>query len=66
MDVSKNMNKILTVNINDFDCSVEAGVTRKQLNNHLKSTGLWFPIDPGGFFYLIFLSKLKIDNVIKL
>ncbi len=52
MDVSKNMNKILTVNINDFDCSVEAGVTRKQLNNHLKSTGLWFPIDPGGFFFI--------------
>jgi D-lactate dehydrogenase (cytochrome) len=42
------MNKILAVNVDDFDCWVEAGVTRKQLNNHLKDTGLWFPIDPGG------------------
>lgn len=48
MDVSKYMNKILAVNVDDFDCWVEAGVTRKQLNNHLKDTGLWFPIDPGG------------------
>ena len=52
IDVSKHMNKILQVNVNDFDCKVEAGVTRKQLNNHLKSTGLWFPIDPGGILIL--------------
>lgn len=47
MDVSKFMNKVLSVNVEDFDCKVQAGVTRKQLNNHLKDTGLWFPIDPG-------------------
>ncbi len=47
VDVSRYMNKILSVNVDDFDCQVEAGVTRKQLNNHLKDTGCWFPIDPG-------------------
>ena len=41
------MNKVLKVNSDDFDCSVEAGVTRIQLNTYLKDTGLWFPIDPG-------------------
>jgi D-lactate dehydrogenase (cytochrome) len=41
------MNKVLSVNVDDFDCQVEAGVTRKQLNNHLKGSGCWFPIDPG-------------------
>jgi hypothetical protein len=41
------MTKILAVNSDDFDCSVEAGVTRVQLNNHLKDTGLWFPVDHG-------------------
>lgn len=47
MDTSKYMNNVLSVNIEDFDCLVEAGVTRKQLNNHIKDTGYWFPIDPG-------------------
>jgi D-lactate dehydrogenase (cytochrome) len=47
IDVSKHMNAILRANIDDFDCQVEAGVTRKQLNNHLKDSGCWFPIDPG-------------------
>jgi D-lactate dehydrogenase (cytochrome) len=41
------MNKILSVNSDDFDCCVEAGATRIQLNNYLKETGLWFPVDPG-------------------
>ena len=41
------MNKILAVNADDFDCCVESGVTRIQLNSYLKETGLWFPIDPG-------------------
>ena len=38
------LNKILTVNNEDFDCRVEAFVTRKQLNEHLKDLGIFFPI----------------------
>ena len=41
------MNKILSLNALDFDCRVEACVTRKQLNDELKDKGLFFPIDPG-------------------
>lgn len=47
IDVSKYMTKIIEVNSDDFDCTVEAGVTRVQLNTDLRETGLWFPIDPG-------------------
>jgi D-lactate dehydrogenase (cytochrome) len=45
--VSKYMKNIIEVNTDDFDCTVEAGVTRIQLNTDLRETGLWFPIDPG-------------------
>jgi D-lactate dehydrogenase (cytochrome) len=41
------MNRVLRLSVEDLDVSVEAGITRKQLDKHLQSTGLWFPLDPG-------------------
>lgn len=41
------LKKIIAVNAEDLDCVVEPGVTRKELNDYLKSYGLFFPIDPG-------------------
>ena len=41
------MNKILNVNAADFDCRVQANVTREQLNDYLREDGVFFPIDPG-------------------
>lgn len=41
------MNRIIAIHAEDGDATVEAGVTRKQLNDALKGTGLFFPIDPG-------------------
>ena len=46
IDVSR-MNKVLSVNPEDLTVTVQPGVTRKQLNEEFKSTGLFFPIDPG-------------------
>lgn len=46
IDLSQ-MNAVLAVHADDLDCTVEAGVTRNQLNTYLRDTGLFFPIDPG-------------------
>jgi D-lactate dehydrogenase (cytochrome) len=46
IDVGR-MNKVLSINAEDLTVTVQAGVCRKALNEEIKSTGLFFPIDPG-------------------
>lgn len=43
----RNMDQVLDLHPEDFDVTVEPGVTRKALNSYLRDTGLWFPVDPG-------------------
>jgi D-lactate dehydrogenase (cytochrome) len=43
----RDMNKVLAVHAEDLDCVIEPGITRKALNDYLRSSGVFFPIDPG-------------------
>jgi D-lactate dehydrogenase (cytochrome) len=46
LDVSR-MDAIVRVDSSDLDCTVQPGVRRKALNEHLAKFGLFFPVDPG-------------------
>ena len=46
MDFTR-MARVMRLSTEDLDVTVEAGLTHRQLNEHLKNTGLWFPVDPG-------------------
>ena len=41
------MTRVLRLSVEDLDVTVEAGLTHRKLNDHLKNTGLMFPVDPG-------------------
>ena len=43
----RDLNRIVRISVDDLDATVEAGVTRLQLNKALRNTGLMFPVDPG-------------------
>jgi D-lactate dehydrogenase (cytochrome) len=42
-----NMNKLLVLHVEDLTVTVQPGISRKQLNEQIRTSGLFFPIDPG-------------------
>lgn len=46
IDVTR-MTRVVRLSAEDLDVTVEAGLTHRKLNDHLKNTGLMFPVDPG-------------------
>ena len=46
VDVSR-LNRVVQINAEDLTVTVQAGVTREQVNREVRDTGLFFPIDPG-------------------
>ena len=43
----RHMNKVLRIGAEDMDVTVQPGITREELNQDLRATGLFFPVDPG-------------------
>lgn len=58
------MNQVLEVNLEDFDCRVQTGVNWRDLNTHLRDTGLWFPVGQSLIFIILSLiSRAKRGEV---
>ena len=53
------MNEVLEFNPEDFDVTVQTGVTRNQLNNYVKDSGLWFPV---GTYINTFVSFYSVNS----
>jgi len=56
MDMMR-MDAVVAVNVDDFDATVQSGVTRKSLNHYLRDVGLWFPV--GNILLHFFCCLLK-------
>lgn len=64
----RKMDQVLDLHPEDFDVTVEPGVTRKTLNSSLRDTGLWFPVgeircDTNGVYRRIYIISGLVQNV---